>query len=147
MNWRAMLSALRKRGSIRTNRRGSVAFEFAIITPLFLSLMIGGLEFAFVMFSYSAIQNGTDFAARTISTNNASVTDATNLVRSRVPGWLQSSVGVSVTQTSLVDARQNVITITSTASAANMTPIPIFATAYPWTLTTNVVAIQELPMT
>ena len=122
-------------------------FEFALITPLFLSLIVGGLEFAFVMFSYSAMQSGTDFAARTISTNNGTVADATNLVRSRLPSWIQSAVTVTVTQTSLVDARQNVIRVTSTANASNMTPLPIFSNAYPWTLSTQVVAIQELPMT
>jgi Flp pilus assembly protein TadG len=141
------VSLLRERRSIRTNRRGSVVFEFALITPLFLSLILGGLEFAFVLFSYSSIQSGTDFAARTISTNNALAADATTLVRSRLPSWMQSAVTVSVTQTSLVDARQNVIRVTSTAEAKNVTPIPIFSTAYPWTLTNQVVAIQELPMT
>jgi Flp pilus assembly protein TadG len=124
-------------------------FEFALITPLFLSLVIGGLEFAFIMFSYSAMQSGTDFAARTVSTNNALAThsEVTNLVRSRVPSWLQGSINSTVTQTSLLDARQNVITVRSTVSAASATPIPIFSNAYPWTLATSVVAIQELPMT
>jgi Flp pilus assembly protein TadG len=124
-------------------------FEFAIITPLFLSLILGGLEFAFVMFSYSAMQSGTDFAARTVSTNNALAThsEVTNLVRSRVPSWLQASVNSTVTQTNLIDPRQNTITVRSTVNAANATPLPIFSTAYPWTLSTQVVAIQELPMT
>ena len=142
-----MLSARKESRSIRTNRRGSVVFEFALITPLFLSLILGGVEFAFVMFSYSAMQSGTDFAARTISTNNALAVDATNLVRSRVPSWLQSAITVSVSQTNLTDARQNVIRVTSSVAAANATPLPIFANAYPWTLSTQVVAIQELPMT
>ncbi len=144
-----MLSALRKLRSIRTNRRGSVVFEFALVAPLFLSLVIGGLEFAFIMFSYSAMQSGTDFAARTVSTNNALATNSevTNLVRSRAPSWLQASINSTVTQTNLVDARQNVITVRSTVDAANATPIPIFSNAYSWTLATSVVAIQELPMT
>lgn len=142
-----MLSARKESRSIRTNRRGSVVFEFALITPLFLSLILGGVEFAFVMFSYSAMQSGTDFAARAISTNNALAVDATNLVRSRVPSWLQSAITVSVSQTNLTDARQNVIRVTSSVAAAKATPLPIFANAYPWTLSTQVVAIQELPMT
>lgn len=144
-----MLSALRKARSIRSNRRGSVVFEFALITPLFLSLVLGGLEFSFVMFSYSAMQSGTDYAARTVSTNNAlaSNSEVTTLVRSRVPSWLQGSINSTVTQTNVVDARQNVITVRSTVNASNATPIPIFSNAYPWTLATSVVAIQELPMT
>lgn len=131
--------------SLRSNRRGSVMFEFALITPIFLTLLLTGLEYAFIMFSYSSMQQGTDFAARSISVNTAAAAQVQNLVRSKLPAWLQSSVAVTVVQSNTADPRQNTITVRSTASANNATPIAIFSNVFPWTLTTNVVVVQELP--
>jgi len=140
-----MLSARNQSRSLRANRRGSVAFEFALVTPLLFSLVMSGLEFSFVLFSYSSIQQGTDFAARRISVNTALATDASNLVRSKLPAWLRPFVSVTVTQTNVTDARQNVIRVTSTAPANKATPIALFSNAFPWTLSTQVVIAQELP--
>lgn len=140
-----MLSERKESWSLRANRRGSVMFEFAIIAPLLLSLILSGLEFSFVLFSYSAIQQGTDFAARSIAVNTSLATDAGSLVKSKLPTWLQPAVSVNVTQSNLVDPRQNLIRVTTTAPANQATPIALFSNAYSWTLTTQVVAAQELP--
>jgi Flp pilus assembly protein TadG len=131
--------------SLRANRRGSVMFEFALITPVFLTLLLTGLEYAFIMFSYSSIQQGTDFAARSISVNTAAAGQVQALVRSKVPDWVAPNVAVTVVQANVADPRQNTITVSSTTSAQNATPIAIFSKVFPWTLSTRVVVTQELP--
>lgn len=139
-----MLSAGQNMKALRASRRGSVAFEFALITPLLLSLIVGGLEFSFILSSYSAIQQGVDHAAREIAINKTGANAIVD-VKSVLPAWLKSGVAISVSQSNLADARLNVIRVTATAPATSATPIAIFSNAYPWTLRTEVVVAQELP--
>jgi Flp pilus assembly protein TadG len=138
-----MLSVRRNPRSLRANRRGSVMLEFALVAPMLLSLILSGLEFSFVLSSYSAIQQGSDFAARSISVNTAAAGDVATLVKSKLPTWLAPYVTVTVTQSNILDEAQNIIQVTTSVPAAQATPIAIFSTAFPWTLSTRVIVGQE----
>lgn len=142
-----MMSIRRIASGIRANRLGSVAFEFALVSPLLFSILLGTLEFGFVLFSFSSMQLGTDIAARGISVNTAVGTNAQAeaAVRAALPSWLRSSVTVTVSQTDLADPRKNLIRVRATADAEDATPLPMFTRAVPWTMSTEVAVVQELP--
>jgi Flp pilus assembly protein TadG len=140
-----MLSIRRLSRGLRANRRGSVAFEFALITPLLIGFVIGTLEYGFVLFSYSSMQLGADYGARQVSVNTSAAATIAAQVKSKLPTWLQPAVNVSITQTDLTDARKNLIRVRVTALASDATPINFFTTTVPWTLSTEVAVVQELP--
>jgi Flp pilus assembly protein TadG len=140
-----MLSIRRISRGLRTNRLGSVAFEFALITPLLLGMLIGTLEYGFVFFSYNSMQLGADYGARQVSVNTSAAAAIATEVKSKLPTWLQPAVNVTITQTDLVDARKNLIRVRVTANAADATPINFFTKTIPWTLATEVAVVQELP--
>lgn len=130
---------------LRTNRRGSVAFEFALISPLLFSFLLGTLEYSFVLFSYSSMQLAADVAAREVSVNTGAAANVTAAVKAKLPAWVRSAVTVSITQTDLTDARKNLIRVRVTAPADKATPLPMFTRTIPWTLSTEVAVVQELP--
>lgn len=53
------------------DRRGVSALEFAVLLPLFLSLVIGLMQFGQVMWTQSALQHAVEMAARCASINTA----------------------------------------------------------------------------
>jgi Flp pilus assembly protein TadG len=140
-----MRSIRAKLQALKTSRRGSAAFEFAVISPLLVSFVFGALEFGFVLFSYSSMQLAADIAAREVSVNTAAAAGISAKVKDTLPAWLHDAVTVTVTQTDTKDARKNLISVTVTAPADKATPMPMFTKAYSWTLTTNVSVVQELP--
>lgn len=140
-----MLSIRRRSRGFRTNRRGSVAFEFAMVAPLLFSMLLGTVEYGFVLFSYSSMQLGADMAAREISVNTALAGNVAAAAKSKMPDWLSPSATVTVTQTDLVDARKNLIRVRVTVPGENATPLPLFTRLFPMTLATEVAVVQELP--
>ena len=58
----------RGRGSRR--ERGAVAVEFALIVPLFLTLVVGIIEFGMLFWNLSSIQTAVSAATRTASTQS-----------------------------------------------------------------------------
>lgn len=140
-----MLSIRETSRALKGNRRGSAAFEFALISPLLVSFVLGSLEFGFVMFSYSSMQLAADIAARQVSVNTAAASTVNNTIKSELPAWLRDHTTVTVTQTDLKDARKNLISVTVQAPARYATPIPMLTSAVSWDLATNVAVVQELP--
>lgn len=140
-----MLSIRRISRGFRTNRRGSVAFEFALISPMLFAMLLGTLEYGFLLFSYSSMQLGADMAAREISVNTGLAANVATVVKSKMPAWLGPGVTVTVTQTDLLDARKNLIRVRVTAPGNKATPVPLYTNLFPLTLATEVAVVQELP--
>lgn len=55
--------------SMRRQREGAVAAEFALVAPLFFSLVMGGVEFSSVVYAISSMQLAANIAARDIEVN------------------------------------------------------------------------------
>lgn len=132
---------------LRADRQGAVAFEFALITPLLIGLVLGGMEYSFVLFGYSSMQLGADMAARAIAVNDVPAANVVAEVKSKMPFWMQSAPGLTITQTqtNAVDPLQNVIRVEVSAPASSLTPVPLFTNAFGWTITTAVAVGQERP--
>jgi Flp pilus assembly protein TadG len=59
--------------------RGVSALEFAVLLPLFLSLIIGLMQFGQVMWTQSALQHAVEMAARCASINTAACGSAAQI--------------------------------------------------------------------
>ena len=64
--------------------RGSVAVEFALVVPLFLVLVTGGVHFADVLLTGHRLGEAVGLGARTAAVQNASSATIRNLVRDRL---------------------------------------------------------------
>lgn len=130
---------------LRRNRRGAVAAEFALITPLLFSLILGALEYSVVFLSYSSMQFTANAVAREVAVNNLNVADAAAKIKAALPGWFANSVTVVVSESNPGAPQNNVVKVLVTAQADAITPLSVFTTSYPWTLTAEVLMDQELP--
>ena len=59
-----------KRRRVSRREGGAVAVEFALITPLFLALVVGIIEFGMLFWNLSSIQTAVSAATRTASTQS-----------------------------------------------------------------------------
>ncbi len=74
--WQALALKLRARAAERAKRaggllrdeRGSAAIEFAMVTPIFMLLLVGTLEICVMFFASTVIEGATKEAARQIRT-------------------------------------------------------------------------------
>lgn len=130
--------------SLVADRRGSAAFEYAIVAPLLFVTIFAVIEYGFVFYGYSAMQFGANSAARSIAINKIATSGAADAVNSYLPKWMPPST-VTVTNTLPSDATRSWIQITATAPASSTSPINVFTTVIPWTMTTSVAVKQELP--
>jgi len=130
--------------ALRGDLRGSPAIEFAITAPLLFTMIFAVIEYGFVFYGYSAIQQGANDTARQIAVNALDVSQAETAVNGYLPSWL---AGVSVTArlTNPSDPTHSAVEVTAAMPAANTTPIHAFTTVFPWTLTSTVAVNQELP--
>lgn len=130
--------------ALRDDRRGSPAIEFAILAPLLFTLTFGVIEYGFVFFGYSAIQQGANDVARRIAVNALDISQAQTAVNGDLPSWL-GGVSVTARRTNPSDPTRSAVEVTAAMPAANTTPIHAFTTVFPWTLTSTVAVNQELP--
>lgn len=126
------------------DRRGSAAFEYALVAPLLFVMIFAIIEYGFVFYGYSSMQFGANQAARSIAVNRIATSGASDAVNAYLPSWMPPST-VTVTNTLPTDATRSWIQITATAPASSTTPIRVFTSVIPLTLTANVAVKQELP--
>lgn len=127
------------------DRHGAVAAEFALISPLLFTMIVGIIEYSFIMFSFSAMQFGATTVAREMSVNSFKGSTPTEAVKSYLPGWLKDQVTVTVAQSTPADPRTNIFTVKVSAPALNATPMSVFTRSVPWTLSAEASMSQELP--
>jgi Flp pilus assembly protein TadG len=133
------------RRRICANRSGSVAAEFALITPLLSMLLLCTVEMGSLLYSYSAMQMAATVASRRMAVNRVSPTAANALVDQLVPGWAADSVSVLVTQSNPADPGLNNIVLQLSAQSDQMTPVALLTRMVPWTMNARVTIKQELP--
>jgi Flp pilus assembly protein TadG len=140
-----MLALLKSRLiSLRGNRRGAIAAEFAMVAPLLFVTMFAIIEYGFVFYGYSAMQFGANAVARSIAVNKLKTNNAQTSLNSYLPRWMGRAT-VVVQKSVPTDASRSWVQLRVTAPASSTTPIKIFTTAIPWTLSADVAVKQELP--
>lgn len=132
-------------GKFRSRRDGSVAAEFAMIFPLFFSLVMGGIEYGSIAFSMNAMQQAANVAAREIAVNRLSEAGAKALMTPYLPGWVSNDVSMVMIESHPEQPRINTVTVRLQASAENAAVLPIFSRALPWTVTAEANVQQEMP--
>ncbi len=128
-----------------TSRRGAVAAEFALVTPILLTLLMGGFEYGFMAYSMSAMQFGANVVARDIAVNNLSRAEAENRLVAYLPSWMSDDVDMSLTESNPTDPRLNSVTIEVEVPSTSATPIAMVSRLYPWTISASANVRQELP--
>lgn len=131
--------------AVRQARAGTVAAEFGLIAPLFLSMTLGTLEFGSVFFAYSGMQIGAMQASRHVAVYTATPAAIDGMVRQALPEWMRSRAGITVTQTNPTRPEFNMINVRVSLPAREAAVLPLLTVAIPFTLQVNVTMKQELP--
>lgn len=128
-------------------RRGVVSVEAAFVLPVLITLVLGAMEFALLLFTYGAMQTAAREVARQLAVNYATPAEAAANVRGRLPGWSAAAAAVEVSQAFPSDPSRNVYTVQVTMPASEASPVNFFTRATgDWPLRTEVAMKQELPL-
>ncbi|PZU51345.1 MAG: hypothetical protein DI568_01790 [Sphingomonas sp.] len=128
-------------------RDGSVAIEFALVTPVLLGLLFGTVEYGLTLFTYSSMQSAARDVTRQMAVNTMASTGAAAEIRSRLPGWARANATITVAQTTPSNAATNVYTTVVTVPMAKASPINFYSKSTSSTLRTEIEMKQELPFT
>ena len=103
--------------------RGSIAVEFALILPVFLLLMLGGLELGFVLYTGSSIQNAARNAVRQLALGTLDRDDLKASIDAAIPSWAVDAYTFSISDSDPGDKSKNEITVLLAVDAAQAAPI------------------------
>jgi Flp pilus assembly protein TadG len=117
-----------KRQPRRAERIGAAATEFALIAPLFFTLVFGILEFGRALMVEQVLINGSRVGARQASTMGATMTDVIEAVEEYTAGVAVAEVDVEVTPDPATAAAGTQITVTTSVdfNAVSWLPTPWF---------------------
>ena len=79
--------------------RGNVAIEFAFLAPLFLLLILGGIQFGMLIKNYVVLTNAVDVGAMQFSISRSDTTpytDAINAIESAAPSLTAASLTITL---------------------------------------------------
>ena len=120
----------------RKYRRGAAAVEFAIVAPLFVTLVFGMIEFGRVVMVQQLLTNATREGARVGVLSDSTSTDAKNKVVSYLASGKITIATSAVTATyasdpSLTDSGEAVtVSVSVHFSQVSWLPSPIFLSGY-----------------
>ena len=93
-----MMIAVRRRfRRLRRDQRGVVAVEFAMIAPIFFSLLIGIIDVGRYMWTLNTIQYAIDQGVRAGVVQQLPTEDVTDLVKGSLAGLDAGTIDVDVT--------------------------------------------------
>jgi len=69
------------------NRRGSAAFEFALLLPLMMSMAFGTIQYTMLFYTYNAMTGAARYAAATVARGDKSAAAAEAVARTMLPPW------------------------------------------------------------
>ncbi len=122
-----------------------MAAEFALVVPLFITMLFGSIEYGYVFAGYSSMQSAARLVLRQVAANTVGVDAAAAATKSHLPPWVAGASTVSVTQSDAANPLSNRIRITVQAPVTGMTPLAVFTQLTPWTVSADVSMTQELP--
>ena len=138
-------ASLLKRLGVR--RDGSVAIEFALVTPVLLGLLFGTVEYGLTLFTYSSMQTAARDVTRQMAVNTLASTGAVAEIRSRLPGWMRANATITVSQSAAGNAATNVYTTVVSVPMSKASPINFYTKSTSGSIKTEVKMKQELPFT
>jgi Flp pilus assembly protein TadG len=117
------------RASRPASRLGAAATEFAIIAPLFFTLIFGILEFGRALMVQQVLINGSRVGARQATTTGASSSAVVAAVQDYTAAVAVAGVDVSVAPDPATAAPGDMITVTTSVGYNNVSWLPA-----PWFL-------------
>ena len=126
-----------------TDDKGVAAVEFALVASILITLVMGIIEFGLIFFTYNSAGSATRDIARRVATARLSSASASSALIQQLPGWVQSSTTVDVTQTASGSPTTNIITVTTTFPATKATPVNILSSFYANVTVTSSSAMQQ----
>jgi Flp pilus assembly protein TadG len=110
--------------SIRTDVRGTTALEMALILPVLLSMLLGGMELGLMMWTKNTLQSVAATTARcvAISSSACSASPATYAV-GLATSWLGSA---------MIVASNVVVTTVTGTKCGGVSGVVVTITASPW---------------
>lgn len=127
------------------DQSGATAVEFALIAGIFLTVVMGLIEFGLILYTYSQAGAAARDVARRIATSRLATTAASDTAKAQLPSWVQNWVTVNVAQTAASTPANNQITVTVSFPATKATPTTYLSFAYgSVTLQTSSTMQQEI---
>ena len=123
-------SVFRRNRNLRRNESGASAVEFALIAPVFITLMMGIVEFSMVLYTYASAGHATRDVTRRIATNRLTAANASTTLKPQLPAWVQNHATVNVAQTTPGTPATNQITVTVSFPTSKATPTSFMTVAY-----------------
>ena len=121
------------------NRRGAAAMEFALVVPLFCTMMFGILQYGVLMFVYTAMQDTAREASRKLATGATTASVAASEARDALPHWIPAGSWTIVTTDAAAGATQ--VSTSISIAAANATVVDFVP--MPETLSANAIMRKE----
>ena len=121
---------IRRWRKLRGDDKGASAVEFAIIAPVFITLIMGIVELSLILFTYATAGYATRDVSRRIATNRLAAASASATLKPQLPAWVQAAATVTVTQTTPATPATNVITVAVSMPLANATPTTYLSAIY-----------------
>ncbi|MGH1570992.1 TadE/TadG family type IV pilus assembly protein [Methylobacterium sp. P31] len=129
----------------RRHASGTAAIEFGFIAPALLALVMGGVEFGSILYTYAAAEFATNDVARQLATNRISQSQVQSAIVPRLPAWAQANAAASATATNASTPSSNIYTVTTTIPMANATPSTYLRSFYGSRTLHIVVSVQQEP--
>lgn len=108
------------------DRRGGAILEFALILPLLMTLLVGGIDVGRMFYVRQGLEYATEEAARYYMLNPTTATsNVTTQLRSKMPGGMGPSVNVAYADTTSCNSNSSV-----TCTTINATYVFNFAVGY-----------------
>lgn len=130
---------------VRKRRDGAVAAEFAMVTPIFFALALGGIEFGSIAMSMSSMQLAANVAAREVAVNRLSEAAASTRASTYLTPWTKSGWELAVTESHPTEPRINTVTVTLSAPASSLAAVSVYTRAFTWTAAAQANVQQEMP--
>ena len=112
-----------------TSRLGVAATEFAIIAPVFFTMVFGIIEFGRALMVQQVLINASRVGARQASTTGATASDVTTAVQEYTAAVAVPSVSVAVTPNPATATAGTTITVTTSVGFNSVSWLPA-----PWFL-------------
>ena len=76
--------------SLRKDRRGAAAFEFALMVPMLMTIALGIVQYGTLYYTYSSMIAAARTAARAVAIGSQNVSTAAATARTNLPTWVPS---------------------------------------------------------
>ncbi|MCJ8521732.1 Flp pilus assembly protein TadG [Pseudorhizobium tarimense] len=108
----------KKTRSFRVDREGASGIEFALVTPVFLLILMGVVDFGALFYAQNSAQNAARHVARQIAVNRLDIDSAEKAIEGDLAHWVAGDSALAIKETNPGSPSTNEITVSITFPAA-----------------------------